>query len=118
MSDTEAGMLMFNSFGAYTMIVLVVFICLWTGYKKRSLLSKEIIAAIENGADVPFPKPKERNYQNLGLVWSLGGVALFTAIWVSSGVLEAAIWGLLPFALGIAFLLIHKFNPPKKPVEN
>jgi|LWDU01.1.fsa_nt_gi hypothetical protein len=41
--------------------------------KNRELLSKEIIIAIENGADIPLPVPKERNYLNLGLIWSLVG---------------------------------------------
>jgi len=109
---------MVNSIGAYTMIVIIVFISLWVVYQKRSLLSKKIITAIENGADIPLPKPRERNYQSLGLMWSLGGLAFLIALWISTNEIKAAIWGLLPFALGVAFLLIHKLNPPTNSEEN
>ncbi len=108
MSSIEGYMIMVNAIGAYTMVILVVFIGLWMGYKKRSLLSKEIISAIEKGADIPFPEQKKRNYQNLGLIWTLVGLAFTIALWFSSKAIEGAVWGLLPFALGIAFLLIHR----------
>ncbi|MBC8548299.1 MAG: hypothetical protein H8D23_01485 [Candidatus Brocadiales bacterium] len=114
MSNIEGIMIMVNSIGAYTMVALVVFIGLWMNYKKRVLHSQEIIAAIDKGADIPFPAPKERNYRNLGLIWTLVGFAIFIAIWVQVGDIQPAIWGLLPFSLGIAFLLIHKGQKKKE----
>ena len=83
---------------------------IWSHFKKRALLSKEIITAIEKGSDIPLPVPKERNYRNLGLIWTLVGLAFFIALWISSGEIKAAVWGLLPFALGIAFLFIFKYQ--------
>ncbi|MBC8174968.1 MAG: hypothetical protein H8E82_04860 [Candidatus Marinimicrobia bacterium] len=44
------------------------------------------------------------------LIWTLVGLAFFIALWISSGDIKPAVWGLLPFALGIAFLLIYKYQ--------
>ncbi len=116
MGKYEAIMVMVNAGGFYVMATLVVFFVLWYTLRKRSLLSKEIITAIEKGADIPFPKPKEINYRNLGLIWTLVGFSIFIAIWVQVQDIKPAIWGLLPFALGVAFLLIHK-GQKKKEIE-
>ncbi len=110
MDQHEAIMIMSNAFVTFTSLTLMVLIGFWFTFKKRSLLSKEIIAAIEKGADIPFPKPKERNYLHLGLIWSFVGFAIFIAIWVQVQDIKPAIWGLLPFALGLAFLLIYKYQ--------
>lgn len=80
---------------------------LYTSFRKRKLRSEEIIAAIEKGVDVPFPPPQQRNYRSLGLIWTGLGIALVIALWVSGGT-TAAVWGLLPVGLGVAFLLIAK----------
>ncbi len=95
----------------------VIVFAFYFDYRKRQSQSQEVLAAIEKGIEVPFPPPKEprkRNYLNLGLIWSLVGIALFFAIWVSSKELAGAVWGLLPLALGIAFLLIAYFEKKGK----
>ncbi len=102
---------MLSTFGATA--VILIFLIIYN-HKKRQLQGQEILAAIEKGIEVPFPPPKKRNYLNLGLIWSLVGIALFFAIWVSSKELAGAVWGLLPLALGIAFLLIAYFEKKGK----
>lgn len=94
----------------FATIAAITIIAIWSHFKKRALLSKEIIAAIEKGSDIPLPIPKERNFRNLGLIWTLVGLAFFIALWISSGDIKPAVWGLLPFALGIAFLLIYRYQ--------
>ena len=88
--------------------VAVVAIALYFNYKKRQAQSREILAAIEKGIEIPFPPPATRNYHNLGLIWSAVGIALTIAIFVSSQVWAGAVWGLLPLAVGIAFLIIAR----------
>ena len=106
-----------STFGAAG--VILVFLIVYN-YRKRQLQGKEILAAIEKGIEVPFPPPKEpkkRNYLNLGLVWTFVGVAFTLALWFSARVMEAAAWGFLPIALGVAFLLIGYLEKRKKASE-
>jgi hypothetical protein len=109
--DTMEGLMIMSNFIAfYSAAVIIIIIVLRTHYKKRSLISKEIIAAIEKGADIPLPEPRKFNYRNQGLIWLMLGAAAFIALWVSLQQLSTAIWGLLPFSLGVALLLIHRFQ--------
>jgi len=103
-----------STFGAAG--VILVFLIVYN-YRKRQLQGQEIMAAIEKGIEVPFPPPKKRNYLNLGLVWTFVGVAFTLALWFSARVMEAAAWGFLPIALGVAFLLIGYLERRKKASE-
>jgi len=100
-----------STFGAGA--VVVIFLIIYN-HRKRQIQSREILAAIEKGIEVPFPPPKKRNYRNLGLVWSAVGIALFIGIWFSSQTMAGAIWGLLPLLVGGAFLLIAYFEKKDK----
>ena len=109
---------MLSTFGAAG--VILVFLIIYN-YRKRQLQGQEIMAAIEKGIEVPFPPPKEpkkRNYLNLGLVWTFVGVAFTLALWFSARIMEAAAWGFLPIALGVAFLLIGYLERRKKASED
>ena len=88
-------------------VIAVLFIALIFGLQRRKFLNKEIMLAIEKGIDIPFPQPKERNYNRLGLIFSLVGIVFAIAMWVSAGLI-GFLWGLLPVGLGIAFLLIAR----------
>ncbi len=104
--------------GVFTLIGYVF----WVGYKEKQLHHEQVLAAIEKGAEVPLPPPKVRNYRNQGLVWFFLGIAFLIAIWISSETIEAAIWGLVPIAIGISLLLIHKYEnrntaPKKKEIK-
>ena len=105
---------MLTTFGAGA--VILVFLIVYN-YRKRQLLGQEILAAIEKGIEVPFPPPKKRNYLHLGLIWTLVGVAFTLALWFSARVMEAAAWGFLPIAAGVAFLLIGYLEKRKKDSE-
>jgi hypothetical protein len=105
---------MLSTFGAAA--VILVFVIVYN-YRKRQLLGQEILAAIEKGIEVPFPPPKKRNYLNLGLVWTLVGVAFTLALWFTGEGMEAAVWGFLPIAVGVAFLLIAYFERKAKEGE-
>ena len=103
-----------STFGAAAVILVVLIIY---NFRKRQLLGQEILAAIEKGIEVPFPPPIKRNYLNLGLIWTFVGVAFTLALWFSREEMEAAAWGFLPIALGVAFLLIAYFEKKKKEKE-
>ncbi len=118
MEAVESLTIISNFVAFYTVAVIIVIMVLRTNYKKRSLISKEIITAIEKGADIPLPKPRKFNYRNQGVIWLLLGAALFIALWVSLQQLTAAIWGLLPFSLGLALLLIHRFQQKDPPDQS
>ncbi len=103
-------------FGIGGPVAIIAFIVIYL-YKTRQLRSQEILAAIEKGIEVPFPPPRKRNYLNLGLIWTFVGVAFTLALWYSAKVMEAAAWGFLPIALGLAFLLIGYLEKRKKAGE-
>jgi hypothetical protein len=93
-------------------VIAVVVSVLYFDFRKRNLQHKEIVAAIEKGIEVPLPKTerRERDYRRLGIIWTSLGAAFTVALWVTSfNHFEAAVWGLLPVALGVAFLLIAYF---------
>ncbi|MCD4728622.1 MAG: DUF6249 domain-containing protein [Pirellulales bacterium] len=118
MTHLEATALILTSLVFYATTVIIVIAALRTHYKKRELISKEILTAIEKGADIPLPTPRERNYRNQGVIWLLLGIALFIALWVTLQELTAAIWGLLPVALGVSLLLIHQFQQKDERIQS
>jgi hypothetical protein len=93
--------------------IAIVVSVLYFDYRKRNLQHQEIVAAIEKGIEVPLPKTekRERDYRRLGIIWTLLGSVFTIALWVTSfNHFEAAVWGLLPVALGVSFLLIAYFT--------
>jgi O-antigen/teichoic acid export membrane protein len=100
-------------------VVAIVVAALYYDYRKRNLQHQEIVAAIEKGIEVPLPKTerRERDYRRLGIIWTLLGVAFTIVLGTTSyHHFEGAVWGLLPVALGVAFLLIAYFA--KKDEQN
>lgn len=85
---------------------LIIFLVLYYNHRKRQVQSKEILAAIEKGIEVPFPPPVKRDYLRLGIIWTFIGIAFTLALWFSTYRMEATAWGFLPLAVGLAFLLI------------
>lgn len=81
---------------------------LYFGNQKRKLQHKEILAAIEKGMDIPLPRPKEKDYRTQGIVFTMTGVVLALALWASTGSIIGLLWGLIPLALGVAYLLIAR----------
>jgi hypothetical protein len=119
---------------AIIMGVGVAMLAIWTNYKRKSemfeLHHKERLLAIERGMEVPslpddFFKtsgklaatPDDR--LRYGLMWLLVGVALMIALALNSG-LERAAWGLLPVAVGLAYLIYYAIvarNQPSNPKQ-
>lgn len=92
--------------------------------KKREifeLLHKERMAAIERGLEVP-PLPAEllqsrrartpSDYLRRGIVLLLIGMAVTTALYFQNR--DHSLWGLVPTAIGIAYLLIYWLEERKQ----
>ena len=96
-------------------MVATIFIgFLYYTFKKREQEGREIMAAIEKGIKVPFPdRTANFNYQHKGLIWTSLGIAFTLALWLSSGDMAAAAWGLIPTAYGVANLLIARSTAEK-----
>jgi hypothetical protein len=96
---------------------------LWIDYRKKreifELHHKERMLAIERGMEVPplpdsLLAPADRDakgtvpsdYLRRGLLWLLVGLALLIALaWNAS--LSTATWGLIPVAVGLAYLIYY-----------
>ncbi len=81
---------------------------LYFGYRKRQDQSREILAAIEKGIEVPFPPPRKYDRRTQGILLIAIGLAVTIALGVSSGQLQVAVWGLIPLAAGVANVLISR----------
>ena len=90
--------------GTFTVIIFA----LYYNYLKRQSQSREILAAIEKGIEVPFPPPRKYNRRSQGIFWIAIGLALTLALGVSTGNWRIAVWGLMPLAAGVAAFLISK----------
>ena len=86
----------------------VIIFALYYNYLKRQSQSREILAAIEKGIEVPFPPPRKYDRRSQGIFWIAIGLALTLALGVSTGNWRIAVWGLLPLAAGVAAFLISK----------
>ena len=89
------------SFGGAAAVLIVYIIY---NHQRRQIQSREILAAIEKGIEVPFPPPKVKNYRNQGLVWTSLGIALVITLAVGA-IFKGAVWALLPLGLVVAFPL-------------
>ena len=85
--------------------------------KRQKDEQETIRLAMEKGVDLPeelFKKVEESacshsNPLRKGIFWTMTGLSLFIALYVNQG-LEEAIWGIIPFAIGIGFLLFNKLD--------
>jgi hypothetical protein len=101
----------------------VAFIAMFLKYKRRkeafALYHQERMAAIDKGVDLPplpeaFLMDSGRPYRTplahrpllIGLVLLLGGLSLLLGLSYRAGS-EQAIWGLVPSAVGLAFLIYY-----------
>ena len=104
-------------------IGLVMFSIYVDFQRKREILNavhRERMAAIEKGIELPpLPpeifRPRDRGQARSaartlerGLLLMFVGVALGIALWRTG--IDAAWWGLVPFALGVAYLISSRFR--------
>jgi hypothetical protein len=60
-------------------------------------------------AETSFEFPKQEvNYYLHGILWTIVGVLVFIALLLTTGNFGLSILGLLPTALGVAFLAVHR----------
>ncbi|MBC8376027.1 MAG: hypothetical protein H8E26_08260 [FCB group bacterium] len=83
--------------------------------QKRKIESTEILAAIEKGVEVKFPDVN-KNRLLPGLIW------LFLGIIMTMGMALAIpndapagmwVWGLIPAAVGAAYLIVYRIDEKK-----
>ncbi|HEV8690446.1 MAG TPA: DUF6249 domain-containing protein [Ideonella sp.] len=108
---------------AIVMGVGIGMLAIWIDYRKKreifELHHKERLLAIERGMEVPaLPEALFEggrrpaavtgpgDYLRRGLLWLLVGMAIATALAVSENVSRAA-WGLIPIAVGLAYLIFY-----------
>lgn len=111
---------------AIVMGIGIGMLALWIDYRKKreifELHHKERLLAIERGMEVP-PLPDNlfgngrdgqgagpADYLRRGLLWLLVGLAIGIALAINRG-LESASWGLIPMAVGLAYLIFHASSP-------
>ncbi len=94
----------------------------WLDYKKKKevfeLHHRERMAAIEKGMEVPalpaelfantMTPNKQRDPLRSGLIWTLVGAAISTAMYLEDK--DHWAWGLIPAAIGIANLLYYAIS--------
>ena len=105
---------------------------IWTDYKRKSEMfemhHKERLLAIERGMEVP-PLPVEffrgasgnlagspNDRLRHGLIWLLVGVALIIAL-VLNRDFQSAAWGLVPVAVGLAYLIYYAIVVRNRPAN-
>lgn len=112
MSSTAEALIPISMFlSAAAVIIVAMFIKL----QKRKVESTEILAAIEKGVDIKFPD-QSKNRLLPGLMWLLIGIVMTTAMALAipdtapQGVWA---WGLIPVAVGAAYLIVYRIEQQK-----
>jgi 4-hydroxybenzoate polyprenyltransferase len=103
---------------AVFMGILLAIVSVYLRFRRQKEEQETMRIALEKGVELPedFFKSDEigngRNrYSSLkwGIFWTTGGLALFIALWVNQGI-EEAVWGLIPFAIGIGLIVYYKLS--------
>jgi len=91
--------------------VAVAIVAIWTDFKNKQLEHNLKLKALEKGMELPAEPPKSHPYPyRSGLMWVVIGVGTFVGTWVSTGGLEGAIWGIVPFLIGLALIVSVKLR--------
>jgi hypothetical protein len=112
---------------AIVMSLSIPIIAIITEYEKRrkfyELHHRERLAAIEKGIELPpLPPefagglPKYPRHFLKGLIWFLVGLAIVVAVGANAG-WDEALWGLIPTAIGVAYLAYYFVEGKKLEVE-
>lgn len=110
---------------AIVMGIGIAMLAMWLDYRKKrdifQLHHSERMAAIDKGIDLPSLPPEffadyrrrpltPTDYLRRGLVWLLVGSAVAIAIFESGSPDFSWSWGLVPMAVGLAYLLFYGFT--------
>jgi len=119
--------------GIFFLPIIMVILALWfksSERRKYYQLQAELYAkAIEKGQPVPTDwfaaKPKKKhNPLNTGIILIAVGIGVSLFIWLTNDAIEgakmskAASLGIIPFLIGVAYLLIHFIEQKKAKNEN
>jgi hypothetical protein len=99
--------------------------------KKKQLYTsvhQERVAAIEKGLDLPpYPEglfqnhevqPHPRRYLRRGLIWLFVGISLGISIYYGGkGSPQRAVYGLIPVAIGLAYLIYYRMEGRSEAAE-
>jgi hypothetical protein len=105
----------------FLVIGVVIIAVLYFRMRGRQLLSEEIKLAIEKGVDVPFPEPKKNRLLLPGIIWTLVGVVSTLGMFVTIPMDAPSgtwVWGLLPVAIGVGFLIVHFMEKKEAGAQN
>jgi len=92
-------------------------IAMYFSSRRQKEEQETIRIAMEKGVDLPEDLLKRNgdscsrsNPLRRGIFWTALGISLTIALYVNNDV-EAAVWGLIPLALGIGNIIFHKLSP-------
>ena len=115
--------------------------------KRYELQAKMYAKAFESGQSIPInmfaPPQKKHNSLNVGIIWIIAGIAIALAIWIMSVIMSTSIsnspqaeffepmielqarmilsfasLGIIPFLIGVAFIIIHFIEKKQGSNEN
>jgi len=122
--------------GVFFIPVVAVILIIWIIFnarRKRYQLQADLYAkAIEKGQPVPADLfaaelPKKRNPLNTGIICIAVGIGIALFIWLSKGAVPggvqvqhvgAASLGIIPFLIGVAYVIIHFIEKGKATEED
>ena len=112
-------------------IVMVILIVWFQSNEKRmryKLQAELATKALEKGQPIPselFAEPiKKRNPLNTGIICISVGIGIALFIWLAGGAIpgadlgQAASIGVIPFLIGVAYVVIHFIEKKKATAEN
>ena len=112
------------------MIILIIWI-IFNARRKRYQLQAELYAkALEKGQPIPadlfaVEPQKKRNPLNTGIICIAVGIGVALFIWLSNGAMPegvqiggAASLGIIPFLIGVAYVIIHFIEKKQGKTEN
>ena len=111
------------------MIILIVWFNSNAKIKRNQLQADLLAKALEKGQTLPadlFDEPvKRRKPLNTGIICIAVGIGIALFIWLSQGAIpgahqigRAASLGIIPFLIGVAYVVIHFIEKKQKAVEN
>jgi len=113
MGSTTAGV--FIPITMFISFATVIIVALYLRVQKRKVESAEILAAIEKGVEIKFPDQR-KNRLLPGLMWLLIGVVMTIAMALAipdDVPSRMWVWGLIPVAVGAAYLIVYRIEEQK-----
>jgi hypothetical protein len=105
----------------FAMIIGIVGIALYAGYRRERQRHETLRLAIEKGADIPMAllatAPAPRSDLRRGLLLLSAGVGLGILIFATNSGHGAWTAALIPTFLGVAYLVMYRFEQSKSPPE-